>query len=331
MITNQNERREIIEACKHIQETGLNQGTSGNVSIRISKNEFLVTPSGVPYEKMSLDTVVPVKISPAQYSGNYRPTSEWQLHLAVYRTFPWNEAGSVVHTHSHFSTTVACMRRCIPAFNYMVMVGGSYEIPCAEYAIFGSTQLSDNILRVLKNGCRACLMANHGLLVYAQTLEKALYITAEVENLAKQYLHLLASGQPFTILDDEEMFRVLELAKSYGKLDENYEGYSKSISFPPRVEEGLDVSVNISQSLISEGLTELKSDEFMRLDPANIPCSLRLELRDSTDTVVGEAIETIAPLETTCASGGSMLQITEIDDLLDEIQKSDVPQRRFEI
>jgi len=325
MITNQSERREIIEACKLIQETGLNQGTSGNVSIRISQNEFLVTPSGVPYENMTLDKVVPVKISPAQYRGNYRPTLEWKLHLAVYRTFPWNEAGSVVHTQSHFSTTVACMRRCIPAFNYMVMVGGSYEIPCAEYAIFGSTQLSDNILRVLKNGCRACLMANHGLLVYAQTLEKALYITAEIENLAKQYLHLLSSGQPFTILDDKEMSRVLELAWSYGKLDENYEGYSKSVSFPPRVEEVLDDAANISQ-------TEWKSEEFIKLDAdLNLACSLRLESKDSADTVVGEAKEVIAPLETTCASGGSMVQITDVDNLLDDIQKSDVFQRRFEV
>jgi L-fuculose-phosphate aldolase len=95
------------------------------VSIRISQNEFLVTPSGMPYDTMTLDQIVPVKISPAQYKGEYKPTSEWQIHLAVYKRFPWNDAGAVVHTHSHYSTTIACMRRRIPAFHYMVMVAGS--------------------------------------------------------------------------------------------------------------------------------------------------------------------------------------------------------------
>lgn len=245
MIMHQRQRREIIEACSHMKKTGLNQGTWGNVSIRISQNEFLVTPSGIPYETMTLDKIVPVQISPAQYKGDYRPTSEWQIHLSVYQSFPFNEAGSVVHTHSHYSTTIACMRRCIPAFHYMVMVTGSSEIPCAEYATFGSQQLSDNILRVLKNGCRACLMANHGLLVYAPTLRKALYIATEVENLAKQYLHLLASSQPFTILNDTEMAKVLEMAKGYGKQNDDTNAARHRITFPPRVEEESKVEARL--------------------------------------------------------------------------------------
>lgn len=245
MVTHTNERKEIIEACLYMNKTGLNQGTSGNVSIRISQNEFLVTPSGIPYETMTVDQIVPMNISPAQYKGDYRPTSEWQIHLSVYQNFPWNEAGSVVHTHSHYSTTIACMRRCIPAFHYMLLVTGSSEVPCAEYATFGSQKLSNNILRVLKNGGRACLMANHGLLVYAPTLRKALYIAAEVENLAKQYLHLLASSQPFTILDDAEMTKVLEMAKGYGKQDDKTDSGRHRIIFPPRVEEGLHVEARL--------------------------------------------------------------------------------------
>lgn len=347
MVSHQSERKEIIKACLYLNKTGLNQGTSGNISIRVSQNEFLVTPSGIPFENLTLDKIVPVKISPAQYIGDYRPTSEWRMHRSVYRKFPLKEAGSVVHTHSHFSTTISCMRRSIPAFHYMVMVAGGSKIPCAEYATVGSTQLSDNIISVLKDGCRACLLANHGLLVYARTLRKALYIATEVENLARQYFHLLSSGQNFTILNDREMARVFEVTKGCCSEGDYLEKSKYRIAFPPRVEEdrlrrtSRAEQVESKHSITIEVPPDWKEEENMKNKivecNSNMKtpcCKAHLQNDDSTATAVGEARDAIFPLAENFVKTGSMLQLEDqnADEHYDEHSGViDVLTRRFQV
>ena len=141
-----------------------------------------------------------------------RPSSEWRIHRDVYGARP--EARAVLHAHPVYSTALACLRRPLPAFHYMVAVAGGSDIRCADYATFGSQALSDAVLRALE-GRRACLMANHGLLCLAADLRGALALAQEIEQLSRSYLQCLAAGEP-VLLDDAEMERVLERFRSYG-------------------------------------------------------------------------------------------------------------------
>ena len=199
------------DACRAMNASGLNQGTSGNVSVRDGAG-MVVTPSGVPYDAMTPEMMVPVGGDGAA-SGDLLPSSEWRMHLDIYRARP--EAMAVVHVHSPYAAALSCHRRGIPAFHYMVAVAGGVDIRCAEYATFGTQELSDAMLTAME-GRRACLLANHGQIAFGPSLEKALWLAGEVETLAKQYVLALGMGEP-TILDDVEMGRVLALFATYGK------------------------------------------------------------------------------------------------------------------
>ena len=204
-------RVRMIEAARRMNASGLNQGRSGNVSARV-EGGFLVTPTGVPYESLNLPDLVFMR-QDGQREGTYTPSSEWRLHRDIYEKHP--EAGAVVHTHSPFATTLACQRRPIPAFHYEVAFGGGKDIRCAEYATFGTQELSDNALRALE-GRRACLMANHGVVALGATLEDAFTMAEKVEALARLYWQALQLGEP-ALLDDAEMSRVLERFRTYGR------------------------------------------------------------------------------------------------------------------
>ena len=204
-------RRAIIEACLAMNAAGINQGTSGNVSSRLNDG-FLITPSGVPYDKMTSDRIVPVDDS-GRYRGAYLPSSEWRMHRDIYLARP--EAGAVVHAHSNYATALSCLRREIPAFHYMVAVAGGDSIRCADYATFGTEELSRNMMQALE-GRRACLLGNHGMICFGPTLEKALWLAVEVETLAKQYWIALQAGEVI-LLDAAEMVRVLARFETYGK------------------------------------------------------------------------------------------------------------------
>lgn len=204
-------RAEIIATCRRMNDSGVNQGTSGNVSVRTGENGFLVTPSGIPYHVMTPDQIVDMRFD-GSYYGPCRPTSEWRFHrdiLAARR-----DIDTVIHTHSMFCSTISCMRMDIPALHYMVAAAGGDNIRCAEYATFGSQELSDNALKALE-GRRACLLANHGVIVLGSGLEKTLSVLVEVETIAAQYWRTLAIGAP-AILDADEMNRIHELFKTYG-------------------------------------------------------------------------------------------------------------------
>jgi L-fuculose-phosphate aldolase len=208
-------RQELIAAAREMNRSGLNQGTSGNLSVR-SGNGMLITPSGLPYDQLETGDIPYVEDrgeAQPHIDGGRKPSSEWRIHRDVYRARP--DALAILHAHPVHSTALACLGKPLPAFHYMVAVAGGRDIRCAAYATFGSQTLSDHVLEALE-GRRACLMANHGVLAIANDLAGALALAQEVEQLARSYLQCLAAGEP-VILDDAEMDRVLEKFKDYGR------------------------------------------------------------------------------------------------------------------
>lgn len=203
--------REIIETCLEMTRLGLNQGTAGNVSARY-ENGMLITPSGIPYERLTENMIVFVD-NDGKYDKGQLPSSEWRFHLAAYQTRP--DANAVVHNHAIHCTAVSILNRPIPAIHYMIAAAGGNSIPCAPYATFGTRELSEHVSVALKNR-KATLLQHHGLIACEANLEKALWLAHEVEVLARLYLSTLAIVDPVPVLDDEEIAIVLEKFKSYG-------------------------------------------------------------------------------------------------------------------
>lgn len=201
----------VLSAARALNATGINRGTAGNVSVR-TEGGFIVTPTGLAYETSTAADMVPVSLdgSPA---GRRKPSSEWRFHRDLYAARP--ELGAVIHTHSPFATSLACMGAGIPAFHYMVARFGGADVRCADYATFGTQALSDAVLRAME-GRRGCLMAHHGMLVAGVDLAEALALAIELESLAEQYWRVLQIGGP-RLLSEEEMRRVLEKFRDYGK------------------------------------------------------------------------------------------------------------------
>lgn len=203
-------RQQLVDAARAMNGSGLNRGTSGNLSLR-DGDGMLITPSGVPCDDLGPGDIVRVDRDGVS-EGRLRPSSEWRFHHDIYRARP--EAGAILHAHPVHCTALACLRRPLPAFHYMVAVAGGRDIRCAPYATFGSQALSDHVLAALA-GRRACLMANHGLVCFAGDLPAALDLALEIEHLAQSYLACLAAGEP-VVLDEAEMERVLLKFADYG-------------------------------------------------------------------------------------------------------------------
>lgn len=203
----------VAEFARRSVAAGLNQGTSGNVSAR-SRSGFLITPSGRDMTGLGAADVVPVAMDGCAPEG-LKPSSEWRFHRDIYAAFP--EAGAIVHAHSPFAVALACLRRDIPPFHYMVAMAGGTDIRCARYATFGTQALSDAVVEALKDR-RACLMANHGLVAWGKSLAGALALALEVEALCGQYLRCLQAGEP-VLLNEAEMAEVLEKFRDYGSKD----------------------------------------------------------------------------------------------------------------
>ena len=201
----------LFNSALALQASGLNQGTSGNASVRYGEG-FLVTPSGMPPNDMNASSMVEMNMRGEAISPG-KPSSEWRFHRDIYQAKP--EVGAVIHTHSMFATTLACLREDIPPFHYMIAVAGGETIRCADYALFGTQALSDHAIKAL-NDRHACLLANHGMITVGKTLSQALYIAKEVETLCEQYWRALQIGEP-NILSAQEMQDVFKQFKGYGK------------------------------------------------------------------------------------------------------------------
>ena len=206
-------RSKLLITAQELDTLGLNRGTSGNVSARVSSSHWLVTPSGVPVDKLSADAMVLMDFH-GNPASDGKPSSEWRFHFDILVARP--EVGAVVHTHSRFATAFSCLQKDIPAFHYMIAVAGGDSIRCCPYALFGSQTLSDLALVALKDR-KTCLLGNHGMIAVGKDLSTALALTVEVESLCEQYWTALQLGQP-NILSTSQMTEVLEKFKTYGQL-----------------------------------------------------------------------------------------------------------------
>jgi L-fuculose-phosphate aldolase len=205
-------RDELIATARRMSELGLAPGTSGNVSVRTADG-FLVTPSGMPYDQLSGDDAVAIDLDGTLHPGQRTPSTEWRLHRDLYAARP--DAHAIVHTHSPFCTTVACLRRAIPAIHYMVILAGGDQIPCADYATYGTAELAAAVVRALGRG-HACLMANHGMVALGDSLPAALKLAGEIEIVAAHYWRAVQLGAPH-ILTADELDDVRRQYASYGQ------------------------------------------------------------------------------------------------------------------
>ncbi len=207
-------RRQLIEHARKLTTSGLTRNTSGNLSHRV-EGGFLVTPSGMDYDRLVPDDIVFVDFA-GHATGRRLPSSEWHFHREILASRP--ELSVVLHAHSPFATSLACLREGIPAFHYMVAVAGGADIRCAPYATFGTEELSHHAVAAL-DGRKACLLANHGLIALGTDFASAHKLAVEVETLAEMYWRARQIGAPI-ILDAAEMAIVLEKFRSYGKQPE---------------------------------------------------------------------------------------------------------------
>jgi L-fuculose-phosphate aldolase len=204
-------REQLLATSRRLVELGLNRGTAGNVSVREGMG-FLVTPSGMPVEAMTPHDMVHMEFD-GRHHGERAPSSEWRFHRDILQARP--EVGAVIHTHAMFATTLACLRRDLPPFHYMIALAGGDSIRCAPYALFGTQALSDVALEALRDR-KACLLANHGMIALGRDLEEALAVALEVETLCEQYWRILQIGEPI-LLTPQQMAEALEQFKGYGR------------------------------------------------------------------------------------------------------------------
>ena len=211
----QTARRALVEACRAMNALGINQGTSGNISVRHG-GVMLISPSATSYEAMRPDQVAAMALDDAPgadgWHGPLKPSTEWRFHRDILRARP--DFGAVVHSHPTFCTALAIARRDIPPCHYMVAAFGGADIRCADYATFGTQELSDHALRALE-GRNGCLLANHGMIVCAPTLDRAMWLAVELEAIARQYCHSLLIGGPRLLSDAQIADTACEFA-TYG-------------------------------------------------------------------------------------------------------------------
>ena len=210
------DRDALLAACRLLDAAGFMPQKSGNLSLR-RPGGFVITPSGLPYGATTPADLVECA-SDGTPRGAGRPSSEWRLHAAIYRARP--DAQAVVHTHSPRATALACARRGIPPIHYMITLAGAegrYGIPCAAHATFGTEALAEACVAALGTELRATLLANHGVVAIGATLDSAVALGREVENLAGQYLDLLAARLEPVLLDAGDLEEAAAQLKGYGR------------------------------------------------------------------------------------------------------------------
>jgi len=204
----------LIETALQLQKIGLNHGATGNCSCR-DGDTYLITPSGVKTENLSENKVVRMdfKGNIVDSISNLKPSSEWHFHQDIMSKR--QEVGAVVHTHSVFASTVSLFGNELPPFHYMIAIAGGSSVRCAPYAMFGTQELSDNIIDALADR-KACLIANHGLVSIGANLAEALQIAEEIEHLCQLYIEAKKLGEP-NLLDQKQMLEVIERFQTYGR------------------------------------------------------------------------------------------------------------------
>lgn len=205
-------RQQLLACARAMAEAGLNRGTSGNCSVRLADGTgYLITPSGLSVSDLNEERMVMMGFDGNTQSPG-KPSSEWRFHRDILVARP--EMHAVVHVHSVYATTLACLRRDLPPFHYMIATAGGNSVRCANYALFGTQALSDAALTALQDR-NACLLANHGMITVGHNLEAAVALAVEVESLCEQYLQALQVGEP-VLLSEQEMADVIQKFKGYG-------------------------------------------------------------------------------------------------------------------
>jgi L-fuculose-phosphate aldolase len=210
-------RQQLIDGARQMADLGLNRGTAGNLSVRAPADGeagFLITPSGMAYDALQPEDIVHVRIDGVAV-GRRKPSSEWRFHRDLYASRARRPV-PVLHAHSPFATSLACLRRDIPAFHYMIArFGGDSAALQPTTPPSAHRRLSEAALRAMENRS-ACLLANHGMLLHGKDLKQALDMGIELEALCEQYWRACQRGQP-VVLDAEEMRTVLDKFGSYGQ------------------------------------------------------------------------------------------------------------------
>ena len=212
MSNEMNSKQILCDAIIKLNTLGLNHGSTGNCSIR-KEEGFLISPSGIRNDSLKSEHIVLMKMDGTLVNPKkLQPSSEWLFHRDIFTSR--KDVNAVVHTHSVYAGALSVLGAAIPQFHYMIAVTGGKEIPCAQYAMFGTQELSDNILKSLGKQ-KACLMSNHGLITVGTDLKEAVDIAEEVEHLSKMYVIANMPRKPH-LLSDEEMDDVLKRFQSYG-------------------------------------------------------------------------------------------------------------------
>ncbi len=214
------ERRELIEYGKRLIRKKLTRGTGGNLSVwEPGRDLMAITPSGIPYELIREEQIVLIDVDSGRIvDGDAVPSSEVDMHRIIYKYR--DDIKAVIHTHTTFAATVACLRQDLPPLHYLVAYAGP-DVRCADYATYGTVELARNAFEAMKDR-QACLLANHGLLAGGADLEEAFNVTEEIEFCCELYCRAKAVGEP-VILDQDEMVRMIERFKDYGKRAETHE------------------------------------------------------------------------------------------------------------
>lgn len=210
-------RQALVDTALRLDARGLNRGSTGNLSVRASAavpvSAFWVTPTGMSASELTAADLVCLDMKGKPLSGDWAPSSEWPFHRAIFAARA--DLGAVVHMHSPHATALACLRRELPAFHYMVAVAGGNSVPCTPYHLFGTQALSEAVAAAFAQR-HACLMANHGLVAGGADLAHAAKVAVEVEALCGIYLQALSVGEPL-LLSGAQMAEVVERFKSYGR------------------------------------------------------------------------------------------------------------------
>lgn len=213
----QEERQLVVEYGKKLIHSNLTKGTGGNLSIfNREKGLMCISPSGIDYFKINPEDVVVLDLDGNRVDGGKEPSSEFEMHRIFYANR--NDINAIIHTHTMYSTTIACLNWSLPPVHYMLALAGK-DVRCAEYATYGTKQLAENAFIAMEDR-NAVLLANHGLLVGAEDIANAFNTTEEVEYCAELYYRTKAIGQP-VIIPEEEMELMLEKFKTYGQVKED--------------------------------------------------------------------------------------------------------------
>lgn len=204
-------RAALLEVSQRMIAQGLNRGTAGNASVRCGDG-LLITPSALPVHEMTAASMVRMSLQGEVLEGG-KPSSEWRFHCDILRTR--SEIGAVLHMHSPYATTIACLGRDVPAIHYHIAIAGGDSIRCTPYTVFGEQHLSDLALEALR-GRKACLLGNHGMIALGSDLDDALAVAQEVEFLCELYWRTLAVGEP-RILTAQQMYEVSKKFLAYKK------------------------------------------------------------------------------------------------------------------